>query len=416
VRYELKIALRYLHARRRDAFISITTIFTAVGVMLGVAALAIVLAVMAGFEASLRQRILSLTPQVEVQSYKGAISDYSVIEARADAVPGVAGSDPYIIGQGMATSAHGISSVVVRGVEPSKAAVIAKLSGYVQQGSLNALGASQTSASSAGDQLSDGAVALGSTLAEKLNLKTGDRISLVVPLIAGKTPQLTTKTGYFTVAAIFESGIAFVDRSLIFIGLANAQKFFGREGRVDGIEIRLSTLDQTDAVTARLRKLLGSSYRVANWKEFEQAAAAGFEMLKRVYALVLLLLIGVAAFNLIATLIMVVMEKRKDMAVLRTMGATVADVRRIFVLKGLIVGASGTAAGLILGAVGCWLLSHYHFIHIEKKIYGISTLPVEAHPLSFAIVALVSMILCWIAALYPAQQAARQMPVEILRS
>src|SRR5262249_34558560 len=156
---------------------------------------------------------------------------------------------------------------------------------------------------------------------------------------------LTTKTGHFTVAAIFESGIAFVDRSLVFIGLANAQKFFGREGRVDGIEVRLSTLDQTDAVTARLSKLLGRSYRVANWKQFEQAAAAGFEMLKRVYALVLLMLIGVAAFNLVATLIMVVMEKRKDMAVMRTMGATVADVRRIFVLKGLIVGATGTTAG-----------------------------------------------------------------------
>jgi lipoprotein-releasing system permease protein len=416
VRYELKIALRYLRARRRDAFISITTIFTAVGVMLGVAALAIVLAVMAGFEASLRQRILSLTPQVEIQSYKGAISDYSAIEARADAIPGVAGSDPFVIGQGMASSAHGISSVIMRGIEPSNAAVISKLSGYVQQGSLSALGEIQTTALSAGGQPSDGAVALGSTLAEKLKLKTGDLISLVIPIIAGKTPQLTTQTGNFTVAAIFESGIAFVDRSLIFIGLANAQKFFGREGRVDGIEIRLTTLDQTDAVTARLRELLGRSYRVANWKEFEQAAAAGFEMLKRVYALVLLMLIGVAAFNLVATLIMVVMEKRKDMAVLRTMGATVAEVRRIFVLKGLIVGGTGTGAGLILGALGCWLLSHYHFIHIEKKIYGISTLPVEVHPLSFAIVALASMILCWIAALYPAQQAARQMPVEILRS
>jgi lipoprotein-releasing system permease protein len=415
VRYELKIALRYLRARRRDAFISITTIFTAVGVMLGVAALVIVLAVMGGFEASLRQRILSLTPQVEIQSYNGAISDYPTIEARANSVPGVAGSDPFIIGQGMASSAHGISGVIVRGVEPSNASVISKLSGYVQQGSLDALGEDHVVSSLNGQRL-DGAVALGSTLAEKLKLKTGDLISLVVPIVAGKTEQLTTKTGRFMVRAIFESGIAFIDRNLIFIGLANAQKFFGREGRVDGIEVRLSALDQTDAVTAQLSTLLGKSYRVANWKEFDQAAAAGFEMLKRVYALVLLMLIGVAAFNLVATLIMAVMEKRKDVAVLRAMGATVADVRRVFVLKGLIVGGTGTAAGLVLGALGCWLLAHYHFIHIEKKIYGISTLPVEAHPLSFAIVALASMILCWIATLYPARQAARQMPVEVFRS
>jgi lipoprotein-releasing system permease protein len=124
----------------------------------------------------------------------------------------------------------------------------------------------------------------------------------------------------------------------------------------------------------------------------------------------------VAAFNLIATLIMVVMEKRKDIAVLRTMGATVAEVRRVFVLKGMIVGGAGTLAGLVIGALGCFLLAHYHFIHIERKIYGISTLPVEPHPFSFAAVALASMVLCWVAALYPARQAARQMPVEVFRS
>jgi lipoprotein-releasing system permease protein len=128
------------------------------------------------------------------------------------------------------------------------------------------------------------------------------------------------------------------------------------------------------------------------------------------------MLIGVAAFNLVATLIMVVMEKRKDVAVLMTMGATPTEVRRIFVLKGMIVGASGTAAGLALGALGCFLLAHYHFIHIEKKIYGISTLPIDAQPLSFAIVAFASLVLCWIATVYPARQAARELPVEVFRS
>jgi lipoprotein-releasing system permease protein len=417
MRYELTIALRYLRARRRDGFISVTTVFTAVGVMLGVAALVIVLAVMGGFEASLRQRILSLTPQVEIQSYNGAISDYPAIEARANSVPGVAGSDPFVIGQGMASSARGISGIVVRGVEPSSASVIAKLRDYVRQGSLNTLGASQIPPSSSTKaQPPHGVVAVGSTLADKLKVNAGDIISLIVPIVAGKNAQLTTRTGRFKVTAIFESGIAFVDRNLVFVGLINAQRFFGREGRVDGIEVRLSTLEQTDAVTDQLRMMLGKSFLVSNWKEFDQAAAAGFEMLKRVYALVLLMLIGVAAFNLVATLIMVVMEKRKDVAVLRAMGATVPDVRRIFVFKGLIVGGVGTGAGLMLGALGCWLLAHYHFIHIEKKIYGISTLPVEAHLLSFVAVALASMMLCWIAALYPARQAARQMPVEVFRS
>ncbi len=150
--------------------------------------------------------------------------------------------------------------------------------------------------------------------------------------------------------------------------------------------------------------------------EFNEAAAAGFEMLKRVYALVLLMLIGVAAFNLVATLIMVVMEKRKDIAVLMSMGATPREVRLIFVLKGMIVGAFGTTAGLLLGAIGCFVLAHYHFIHIQKEIYGMSTLPVEMQPLNLALVAVASMLLCLVATFYPARQASRELPVEVFRS
>jgi lipoprotein-releasing system permease protein len=414
LRFELQIALRYLRARRKDAFVSITTIFTAVGVMLGVAALAIVLSVMSGFEASLRQRILSLTPQIEIQSYDGAISNYPAIETRVDALNSVVGSDPFIVGQAMVSSAHGISGVVARGVEPENAVVVAQLRHYIVTGSLDSLNRANAPPQKESSPQNNGTVAIGSTLAEKLKAKVGDPINVVAP-IATKD-GLTTRAGHFIVGAIFESGIAFVDSNLLFMGLGEAQTFFGREGHADGIEVRLRNLDRTAQVTAQLRSLMGKSYRVSNWMEYNEAAAAGFEMLKRVYALVLLMLIGVAAFNLVATLIMVVMEKRKDIAVLMAMGATPAEVRRIFVLKGMIVGGFGCAAGLLLGGLGCFLLSHYHFIHIEKKIYGISTLPVDPHPLSFLLVAVASLALCWVAAVYPARQAAREMPVEVFRS
>jgi lipoprotein-releasing system permease protein len=407
LRYELLIALRYLGARRQEAFISVTSVFTAVGVMLGVAALIIVLAVMRGFETNLRQRILSLTPQVEIQSYAGGIVDYTSIEERAAQVKGVAGSDPFIVGQGMASSARGLSGVFVRGVEPNNAVVISRFRDYIQQGSFDSL-----SRETAGN---DGLIAIGSALADKLKVKAGDPVNLVVPIV-GANGELTTRTGHFVAGAIFETGVVLVDRDLMFIGLGRAQNFFGRAGRADGIEIRLANLDDTGAVTDRLREVFGKSYRVSNWMEYNQAAAAGFVLLKRVYAVVLLMLIAVAAFNLVATLIMVVMEKRKDIAVLMTMGADQAAVRRIFLLKGLIVGAVGTGAGLGIGALGCFLLAHYHFIHIEKKIYGIATLPVDAHPLSFVVVAAASIALCLIAAVYPARQAARELPVAILRS
>jgi lipoprotein-releasing system permease protein len=203
---------------------------------------------------------------------------------------------------------------------------------------------------------------------------------------------------------------------MCFMNLVNAQDFFGRVGKVDGVDIHLANLDQTDAVTDAVRKSFPDPYRVRNWIEFNESAAAGFALLKRVYALVLVMLIGVAAFNLVATLIMVVMEKRKDIAVLIAMGATRRDVRLIFRLKGLIVGAAGTIAGDLLGAVGCFALARYQFIHIPREIYGISTVPIQVEPTNFVIVSLASMVLCLLATVYPARQASREMPVEVFRS
>src|SRR5712692_4997573 len=314
--------------------------------MLGVAALVVVLSVMGGFEESLRQRILTLTPQVQIQSLSGSITDYPKIQTEVDTLPDGAGSDPFIIGKAMVSSAHGISGVVVRGVEPKNAVVVSQLRNYIQQGSLASLAAESPAPPAASTDSSNGVVAIGATLAEKLKVKVGDIVNVVAPITTGADSELSTRTGHFVIGAIFESGIAFIDRDLVFIGLANAQAFFGRSGKVDGIEVRLKNLDRTTLVTAQLRKLFGNPYRVSDWIEFNRAAAAGFALLKEVYSIVLLMLIAVAAFHLVATLIMVVMEKRKDIAVLMAMGATPHEVRLVFVLKGMIVGAVGTALGL----------------------------------------------------------------------
>jgi len=418
LRYELKIALRYLRARRKDAFISITTIFTAFGVMIGVTALIITLAVMGGFERSLKQRVLSLTPQVKIESTKGSISNYAQIEARVLTVPGVDGADAYVVGQGMLSSGRGIGGVVARGVEPHNPAVAEEWGRFVTEGSLAGLAKEYPAAATPGgaQPMAGGGVAIGSGLAHTLKVKLGDRLRMVAPIIAAGDGSLSTRTGDFTVAAIFDSGLSFLDTQMVFMDLTHAQSFFGRPGKADGIDLHLTNLDRTAAVTAALRAIYGRPYIVRNWIDYNEAAAAGFEMLKRIYAIVLVLLIGVAAFNLVATLIMVVMEKRKDIAVLIAMGAKRRDVRRIFVLKGLIVGAAGTGAGELLGAIGCFAIARYHFIHISKQIYGISTVPIAASPLSFVWVAGASMLLCLLATFYPARQASREMPVEIFRS
>ena len=416
MRYELKIALRYLRARRKDAFISITTIFTAVGVMIGVAALTITLSLMGGFEQSIKERVLNLSPQVQVLNSQGSIENYTDIEKKVATVPGVNGAEAYIVGQAMLSSGRGIGGVVVRGVEPDNPVVRHQWGRYMITGGLDDLSRSYTiPAGAAGPAVTTGGLAIGVSLAKKLKAKPGDTVRMVAPIIS-PDGSLSTKSAQFVIGAIFDSGMNFIDTNMVFMSLANAQNFFGRVGKVDAVDIHLVNLDQTDAVTDATRKLFPDPYRVRNWIEFNESAAAGFALLKRIYALVLVMLIGVAAFNLVATLIMVVMEKRKDIAVLIAMGATRRDVRMIFVLKGLIVGAAGTAAGLVLGAVGCFALARYQFIHIPREIYGISNLPIDVQPSNFAAVAVASMILCLLATVYPARQASREMPVEVFRS
>jgi len=411
VRYELLIASRYLRSRRKSTFISITTFFTAIGVMIGVAALTITIAVMTGFEGNLRSRILSLSPHVQIARY-GGMTNYMEVQERASRVKGVAGADAFIVGEAMLSSKSQARGVVVRGIESSNPAAVADLRRYLEQGSLSSLSPPATPSPGTPPVA---AVAIGASLAHKLQIHVGDEVRVISPQISAAS-EVTATSAPFRIGAIFTSGVQFIDQTVIFMDLGRAQVFFGRLGRADGVQIHLANLDDTWGVTGELRKIFPyPPYRVRNWIQINQAASAGFAMLKTVYSLVLIMLIAVAAFNLVAMLIMVVMEKRKDIAILMTMGATRGAIRRIFLIKGLIVGAGGTIAGLLLGAIGCFTLARYHFIHIPREIYGISTLPVSVSPGAFAWVAGAAMLLCFMAALYPARQASKQLPVEIIR-
>jgi len=392
----------------------VTTLLSAVGVMIGVAALVLTLSVMGGFEANLKQRVLALSFQIEIVSIQGSISNYREIQQKAAAIPHVSGTDPFIIGQAMLSSGRGLGGVVVRGIEPDNPVMATQWSRYMVSGSLADL-LKAHSASARGEQPPQGGIAIGTTLAGKLKVKRGDTVRVIAPIL-GADGQLTARSGTFVVGAIFDSGMAFLDTNLVFMDLLRAQNFFGRADVVDGIDVHLTSLDATDQVASMMRSIFPSPFRVRSWVQYNQSASAGFAMLKRVYAMVLMLLIGVAAFNLIATLIMVVMEKRKDVAVLMAMGATPREIRKVFVMKGMIVGGAGTFAGLALGAIGCVVLEHYHFIHISREIYGMSSLPIAVDPISFLWVAMASMVLCLLATLYPARQASRELPVEIFRS
>jgi len=223
------------------------------------------------------------------------------------------------------------------------------------------------------------------------------------------------KVKRFVLAGTFDSGMYDYDSGLLYMGLADAQKFFGLGNAITGVEIRVTDLYGAEKVARQLEQTLGTPFRARDWMEVNRNLFLAFKLEKVVYFIVLTLIVLVAAFNIVATLIMVVMEKRKDIAILKSMGATDRSIARIFMLKGLIIGTVGTVLGVLGGYAGCWVLARYQFVELPKDVFYVSTLPVRVYGENFATVALVSVVICLLATIYPARQAAGLAPVEVIR-
>jgi len=419
VRYELFISLRYLRAKRREAFISLITVITTLGVTIGVMTLDIVLSVMTGFEEDLRARILGFNPHVVISSMTGPISDYQQIVEKVRQMPEVEAAAPFVYSQVMVTSRQSVSGVLVRGLEPAHANDVVDLADHLKDGTLDGLGRERdVVVRESGEErtVTLSGVIIGGVLAQQLGVLPGDPINIVSPLNNTPGPLgLVPKVKRFVVAALFDSGMFTYDEGLIMMSLSDAQNFFSLGDRVSGVEVRVSDPYAAQAFARRLEAALGFPFRARDWTESQRNLFAALALEKTVYFIVLLLIILVAAFNIIATLIMVVMEKRKDIAVLKSMGATSRSVGRIFVYKGVIIGTIGTLLGTLLGYGGCWLLDRYHFIELPKDVFYVSTLPVKIYPENFLMVGAASIIICLLATIYPARQAARLAPVEVIR-
>jgi lipoprotein-releasing system permease protein len=417
--YELTVGLRYLRAKRKEAFISLITVISIVGVMIGVMTLNIVLAVMTGFEEDLRDRILGFNPHVTVVSYAGAIRDAETVVATARRTPGVVAAAPLVYGQVMLSTGQSVSGVVVRGVPPELDDAIVDLRRHLVSGSVDGLGAELEVAR--GDEGEDGAtvslsgIVIGQELAKQLGLAIGDPVSVVSPLGTPSPVGMVPKVKRFAVAGTFDSGMFDYDTSLVYMSLADAQRFFGLGDSITGVEIRVADIHRAHEVARRLESALGTPFRARDWMEVNRNLFLAFRLEKVVYFIVLTLIVLVAAFNIVATLIMVVMEKRKDIAILKSMGATNPSIARIFMLKGLIIGVVGTGLGLLGGYLGCWALARYQFVELPKDVFYVSTVPVRVYGENFAMVALVSVVICLLATIYPARQAAGLAPVEVIR-
>jgi lipoprotein-releasing system permease protein len=414
MQYELFIGLRYLRARRQETFISLITLISVLGVMIGVMTLNVVMAVMTGFEETLRDRLLGINAHVALVKSGDQLRDYDKLVQEVEKEQGVIAASPSIYGQVMLTSGPRVSGVVVRGIDPDRINQVVDIGRYIKQGTLQDL--KQQQALQVGERtvLLPGVI-LGTRLANQLGAFPGSPIQVVSPLGSPTAIGVIPKVRRFVVVGIFDSGMSEIDSTLVYMGLADAQKFFELGDAVTNIEIRVQDVYQAKTVADNIQRRLGFPYLTEDWSRLWPNLFSALKLEKTVYFLVLLLMVLIGAFNIISTLIMVVMEKRKDIAILQSMGATRESIRKIFLIKGCVIGVLGTLLGLFLGLAICLLIERYSFIELPKDVFLISTVPVRIYWSNFLLVGFASLCVCLLASIYPARQAAKLDPVEIIR-
>lgn len=413
MKYEIFIGLRYLRGRRRESFISLITVISILGVMIGVMTLVVVMAVMTGFEETLRDRLLGINAHVAVVNPLDRISGYEALVQKIAREPGVVAAAPSIFGQVMITSGSRVSGVVVRGVDPDLAGKVVDIEQSIEQGKLQDLKKPRP-IEVEGRPISLPGVILGYRLAGQLGVLPGDPIQVISPLGSPSVMGMIPKIRRFIVVGLFRSGMQEYDATLMYMNLADAQQFFELGNAVTGIDVRVRNVYEAKDVALRIQESLGLPYRAEDWTQRWPGLFSALKLEKTVYFLVLLLMILVGAFNIVSTLIMVVMEKRRDIAILRSMGATRRSVRNIFLLKGCVIGGMGTSLGIGLGYVICLLIERYHFIELPD-VFLMTTVPVRIYLGNFILIAAASLVICLLASLYPARQAAKLDPVEIIR-
>ncbi len=410
--YELFIGLRYLKAKRKQTFVSLITLISIAGVMVGVTALIVVIAVMNGFKEDLRDKILGVTSHVVISRFDGNISKYQEVRAKVGEVSGVNAATPFIYTQVMISSRKAISGAVLRGIEPKTASKVINLPKNMRAGSLEELEAENKPE---GMRATPGII-LGNELARNIGALRGDPVTVISPLgrltPLGRVPRSQT----FRVAGIFDSGMYEYDSTIAYVSLWAAQRFLGIGDRVTGIEVRVDDIYAADRVARAIGKALdGYPYWSRDWMRMNKNLFSALKLEKIVMFIILTLIILVAAFNIVGTLIMVVIEKTRDIAILKSMGATRRSIMKIFMIEGAVIGLVGTLLGLLGGYTICTLLATYKFIELPSDVYYISTLPVQMNPLDVALIALAAIVITLAASVYPAWQASRFDPAEAIR-
>jgi lipoprotein-releasing system permease protein len=424
--FEWALSLRYLKAKRQQLFISLITWISVGGVAVGVMALIVVLAVMSGFEDLLKHKIVGTNAHVVVLRLDGhRLPDYGPVAERVRQASHVTAVTPFVYSQVMLSSRTNAMGVVIRGIDPVREQAVTDLAKNVREGGLERLSEEVAHAANVEEGVPSRlpGIVMGRELAKNLNTFLGDEITVVSPIGTITPAGMMPKYRRFEVVAIFDSGMFEYDTSLAFISLPIAQRFFNLGDAVTGLQVKIDDVDRAPQVAQALRRELGFPYWTRDWTEMNRNLFAALRVEKVTMFVILALIVLVAAFNIVSTLIMMVMEKRRDIAILKAMGATKRAIMKIFVLQGLIIGTAGTAAGAIGGVVLASSLERIrevleHVLQMSvfpKDVYYFDQLPVKLQGVDFTLITLAAIVLSFLATLYPAWNAARLDPVEILR-
>ncbi len=410
--FERAVAGRYLRARRGERFVSVIAGFSLIGIALGVATLIIVMSVMGGFKVDLLNRIIGLNGHLGVYGLGKPLTDYQAIVEKVEAIPNVVSATPVVDGEALFSTAHGGGmGGLVRGISPEDLRKLHAVSGNIRAGSLD-------------DFKGDDAVAIGIGLAQRLGLNIGSQLTLVSPEGAATAFGTVPRVRAYTVVAIFQVGMNEYDTSYVFLPLKQAQIFFQKPNAATQIEVRVKDPLQLGQVERAIAaELKGQPVRIIDWQHSNDSFFAAVQVEQNVMFVILTLIILVAAFNVISSLIMMVKDKTRDIAVLRTIGAARGSVMRIFLMCGASVGVAGTLIGVVLGVLFCWKIDAIqHWVEavtgtkvFNPEVYYLTHLPARLDWGEVAQIVVMALLLSLLATLYPSWRAARTDPVEALR-
>lgn len=403
--FELHVALRYLLAKRKQAFISVISLVSTLGVTVGVMALVIALALMTGLQQELRDRILGSNAHVYVWK-QGGVVDYHAEAAALQRILHVVGAAPAILGQGLVSARGESAPIQLKGVDPALEPHVTDLARALKSGTLSTL----VGTAGGGE---DGII-LGKDLAAKLGVSLGDSVSVLTPQGTLSPMGLIPRARRLRVAGIFSLGLYEFDTTYGFVSLDTAKKLFDKD-HVDLIQLRLDDIYAAPQVSRSIPATLGPGYVAQDWSDMNRSLFSALSLEKIAISMTIGLIVMVAALNIIASLILLVMEKSRDIAILKTMGATAGSVTAIFMVQGLIIGLVGTAVGALGGFCVSYVLDRYELIRVPVDVYQVSHVPFRVLPLDFALVIVAAVVVCFVATIYPSRQAARLDPAQALR-